>query len=149
MESFIGISETRMKHILGVARKCYALAEKQGFDEDKCRRMFMLGYIHDVGYEFSRERDEHAVVSAQLIGTLGTIDRDCIISVLNHGSMVELSEQSDAWRILVTADMTVDYDGQEVSAEQRLTGIKKRYGETSRQYINAYNVCKYLGLIER
>lgn len=144
----IGISETRMKHILGVARKCYALAKAEGFDEEKCRRMFMLGYLHDVGYEFADSRSEHAVVSVNLIDSIGTIDRECIMSILHHGSMVEITEQSDEWRILVTADMSVDYNGEDIEVSARLAGIRKHYGDNSRQYINSYNVCKYLGLLE-
>lgn len=146
---YIGISESRMKHILGVARKCYSLAKAEGFDEDKCRRMFMLGYLHDVGYEFANSRDDHAVTSVNLINSIGNTDRECIIAILHHGSMVELAEQSDEWRILIIADMTVDHNGNDIDADTRLEGIKKNYGAESRQYINSYNVCKYLDLLKK
>ena len=49
---YVGISNDRMKHILGVARQCYKLAkEKYKLSEDDSRKAFMLGYLHDVGYE--------------------------------------------------------------------------------------------------
>jgi HD superfamily phosphodiesterase len=50
---FIGISEDRLKHILGVSRKAYRIAKDRGHDEKFARKMFMAGWLHDVGYEFS------------------------------------------------------------------------------------------------
>lgn len=65
--NYIGISEARLHHILGVARKSYKIAKEMGYDERFCRRCFMLGWIHDVGYEFSEKQSEHPNVSAELL----------------------------------------------------------------------------------
>ena len=44
--NYIGISENRLHHILGVARKAYKIAKDMGKDENFCRKCFMLGWIH-------------------------------------------------------------------------------------------------------
>ena len=72
MEDYIGISEDRLHHILGVARKAYKIAKEEGFDEDFARKMFMIGWLHDIGYEFSKEPDNHAEESVNLL--LGILD---------------------------------------------------------------------------
>ena len=60
MGKYIGISDNRLRHSIGVARKAYQIAKDMGKDEDFCRKMFMLGYIHDIGYEFSKTQSEHS-----------------------------------------------------------------------------------------
>ena len=66
-QNYIGISENRIHHILGVARKAYKIAKDMGFEEDFCRRCFMLGWIHDVGYEFAEKQSEHPDISAEML----------------------------------------------------------------------------------
>ena len=44
VNNYIGISEDRLHHMLGVARECYKLAQDMGYNEDFCRRMFMIGW---------------------------------------------------------------------------------------------------------
>ncbi len=39
----IGISEDRLHHIIGVARKAYSIAKEMGYDENFARRMWMIG----------------------------------------------------------------------------------------------------------
>lgn len=48
------IDNNRLQHIIGVARKCYSIAKSHGHNEDFCKKMFMLGWCHDIGYEFDR-----------------------------------------------------------------------------------------------
>lgn len=67
-DNAIGISEDRLKHMLQVGRTVGALAsELFGWPEEKCQEMFLLGYIHDIGYEFSTEQSEHPLAGGELL----------------------------------------------------------------------------------
>lgn len=149
-QKFIGISENRLHHILDVARKAYKIAKDMGFEEDFCRRCFMLGWIHDVGYEFAENQSEHPDISAKM---LLLINEDTVASDLKkpfykaikeHGKYP--SEMTEEYRILNMADMLVDSKGNEVTVSQRLEDIKNRYGEHSNQYLTACDICYRIGL---
>ncbi len=167
-QDFIGISEDRLHHIMGVARKAYKIAKDMGYDERFCRRCFMLGWIHDIGYEFSEKHSEHPYVSEDLLRTLGDAfgvitefprDKNGAISssapynqewvnalsaVRDHGLYTE--NETAEWKILNMADMQVDGNGKEVTVSQRLEDIKNRYGEHSDQYLTACDICYRIGL---
>lgn len=149
-QKFIGISENRLHHILDVARKAYKIAKDMGFEEDFCRRCFMLGWIHDVGYEFAENQSEHPDISAKM---LLLINEDTVASDLKkpfykaikeHGKYP--SEMTEEYRILNMEDMLVDSKGNEVTVSQRLEDIKNRYGEHSIQYLTACDICYRIGL---
>ncbi len=150
-KQFIGISENRLHHILGVSRKAYKIAKSIGYDEDFCRRCFMLGWLHDVGYEFAKNQSEHPDISAYML--LLTFDDGVVASDLKkpfykaikeHGKYP--SEMTEEYRILNMADMLVDSTGKEVTGSERLEDIKSRYGEHSEQFLTACNVCRRIGL---
>ena len=46
------ITEDRIKHCLSVARKCHVLAKNRYHDEDVARKAFVVGLLHDIGYNF-------------------------------------------------------------------------------------------------
>ncbi len=146
----IGISEYRLHHILGVARKAYAIAKLRGHNEDFARKMFMIGWCHDVGYEFSKERSEHPNKSATMIMLLNDscvssdLRQKSVSAVKYHGKYIK--EETEEWRILNIADLLIDYDGKEVDVHKRLEGIKERYGEYSDQYLNACEISYRVGL---
>ncbi len=146
----IGISEDKLHHILGVARKAYRIAKDMGKDENFCRRCFMLGWIHDIGYEFSKEQSEHPDTSAMMLllmnedNVASDLKRPFYKAIRDHGRYP--SEMTDEYRILNMADMLVDSRGREVTVSQRLDDIKDRYGEHSDQYLTACDVCYRIGL---
>ena len=167
-QNYIGISENRLHHILGVARKAYKIAKDMGFDERFCRRCFMLGWLHDVGYEFSEKQSEHPIISMELLWPLGDafgvimgFSRgedgkinssapyneewiNATAAIKDHGLYTE--NETAEWKILNMADMQVDSQGNEVSVSQRLDNIKNRYGEHSDQYLTACDICYRIGL---
>ena len=155
--SYIGITEDRLHHILGVARKAYKIAKEMGYDERFARRMFMIGWNHDVGYEFAEKRAEHAGLSAELLCALrGGFDvmtyplyedkecEDAVSAVRNHGRYT--GHETAEWKILNMADMLIDSKGKEVTVSQRLEDIRNRYGEHSDQYLTACDICYRIGL---
>lgn len=151
MSEFIGISEDRLHHILGVARECYQIAKNMTKDETFCRRMFMIGWNHDVGYEFSEKQEEHPIISEEMLNTLkiskaNTGQRVCH-AIKKHGQYTDL--KTIEWKILNIADLTIDSKGNKVDVMQRLEDIKYRYGEYSNQYLTACDIAVQVGLIDR
>lgn len=147
---YIGISEDRLHHSIGVARKCYALAKDRGMPEDFCRRMFMLGWNHDVGYEFATEKGDHPGVSEELLKLLGVtneskVSAKALHAIRKHG--MDTKTKSLEWRILNEADMTVDSKGNSVTVLERLEDIAKRFGNDSKEYVDAVSLAVLLGLI--
>lgn len=149
---YIGISENRLHHILGVARRAYAIAKERGHNEEFARKMFMAGWLHDVGYEFSEKQDQHPYEGARLI-RLAVEDgwhepAHVLLSVekvvKEHGRYTE--KVTEEYVILNMADMLTDPKGNKVSVMQRLDDIKERYGEYSDQYLTACDICFRIGL---
>ncbi|MCR5814497.1 MAG: HD domain-containing protein [Desulfovibrio sp.] len=144
----IGISDNRMKHILGVSRKAYALAKERGHDETFARKMFAIGWMHDIGYAFSEQRSEHQEKSAELLALIGGMacrEGSAYLAVKNHGRL--LPEMTEEDIILNMADMLVDPKGADVTAEERLAELRDRFGEHSPQYREAKAICQSLGLM--
>ena len=145
---FIGISEKRLKHILGVSRKAYRITKDRGHDEKFARKMFMAGWLHDVGYEFSTEQAQHPHESGELIrliaedgpGKQSAVEK----AVRRHGRYAE--EETEEYVILNMADMLISSEGKEVSVLERLDEIRSRYGEYSDQYLTACDICFRIGL---
>ena len=148
----IGISDNRMKHILEVARECYKIAKNQGYDEEFCERMFMLGWVHDVGYEFTEDSTKHGEASELLMKRIGvsnsnTSSAKALHCIRTHGRVTKTT--SPEWVILNTADLTVNSKGEHVSVLERLEDIKERYGEDSSQYTLSCKVAEKCGLLPR
>ena len=144
---YIGISDDRLHHIVGVARKAYMIALDMGFDEDFARKMFVLGWNHDIGYEFCNKQEEHNRCSAELFGLIDDIrpDNKCYRAIRFHSLYPDC--ETVEWKILTVADMLVDSKGRSVDVLQRLEDIKIRYGERSDQYLTCCDVCYKVGLI--
>lgn len=134
------ITEDRLKHILGVARRCRELATEQGMDETFCNKMFILGFLHDIGYECS-DNAGHADCGASMLETL---DFPFAEEIRRHGAPVPAVSQSRALRILNQADMETSPKGERITVHERLSDIAGRYGTDSPQYRNMELLCKEL-----
>lgn len=134
----------RADHCLGVARRCYELAKEEGYNEYTCRKLFLIGYLHDVGYEFSNENSEHNKIGFDMIYNLTGYKCDAILS---HGKLdCDFSDLET--RILNTADMTVNSFGNKCTVYERLMDIKRRYGRESEVYKESLEIAKKLKLVE-
>ena len=116
------INDNRMKHMLGVARKMYNMTEG---DESLKRKMWLIGFLHDVGYEWD-ESLRHGIESANLINEVFG-KNDISIYIRNHGTPAIVDDVQD---LLNYCDMTVDYDGTPCTIGQRLANIEKRGKDT-------------------
>lgn len=145
MDERFTINNNKMNHILAVARLMYQMAIDDGKSEEYAEQMFLLGYLHDIGYEFCTKSVDHPAIGADI---LKTSNYKYANEVLYHGkpNKNEIKDQY-AMDLLDKADLLIDNTGKYVGAKIRLEGIKDRYGENSHQYQNALIMVKRLKLI--
>ena len=136
-EEFIGISEDKIAHSLAVARKCYQIAkEEYELTETNARKVFLLGLIHDFGYEFSVEPEDHPSVAVNILASLNKVDIDqMMFAILTHGKPARFIGTTYQ-AILNEADLTVDHKGNEVTMKERCDSVAERYGVDSQAHSN-------------
>ena len=129
----------RLKHSYAVANKMIELGKEKSLSEIELQELFLLGYLHDIGYEFGIN-DNHNVIGGNL---LKGSNYKYWQEVYYHG--IPNSEYKSLYLdILNTADMMIDKYGNDVGFDKRLENIKKRYGEDSIQYINSFKIINEL-----
>jgi len=126
----------RIKHSLSVANKMVEIGENLNLKESDLQDLFILGYNHDIGYDFCSDKKEHNIVGGEILKNNGY---KYWKEVYYHGNP-NSEYQSQFLKILNMADMQIDKYGNDVGYEKRLEDIKIRYGEDSIQYINANKV---------
>ena len=128
------ISENRWKHILGVARKAKMLAEKlKTNDTQYAEDMFLLGIMHDLGYEFMESNASHAAVGGEILKRSGY---QYWQEVALHGDET-VGDMTDELFILNCADMSTGPNGEDFTFDERLKEIAQRFGEDA----DAYKKC--------
>ena len=132
------ITEDRFKHMIGVARECYKIAKEAGYTETFARQMYIIGFIHDIGYEFSS--DNHEEVGAEMLKSA----RYSEYIIERHGK--ECPDFTITDYILNKADMTIDGKGNKVTVEERLKDIEARYGKDSNQYLSSLKMIEQYSL---
>ena len=135
------ITLDRMNHCLAVAKKMkgIVLANLNMYD---CTpdEAFVLGMLHDIGYEFSSEQKEHANKGGIILKEQGY---KYWKEVYYHGIPQE-EYDSQILRLLNYVDMITGPTGEYVTIQQRIEDIAVRYGHGSWQELEARNLIKYL-----
>lgn len=49
----------RLQHTISVARKMVEIAEQQGLSKEEIETCFIIGFNHDIGYEFQKDGIDH------------------------------------------------------------------------------------------
>mgnify|MGYP005754199349 CR=1 FL=1 len=130
----IGISQDRLRHSIAVARKCSEIAKKEfSASKEYCEDMFVLGFVHDIGYEFSHKQTAHALCGGEV---LRRNDYRYSNEVSNHGEAGHVADSREQY-ILDKADMMTSPKGEPISISDRLDDIATRYGKGSIQYAEA------------
>jgi len=128
------ITQNRWLHILGVARKAKILADKlKPNNVQYAEDMFLLGIMHDLGYEFIESNTSHAAVGGEI---LKRNNYRYWQEVALHGDETA-QNMSDELFILNSADMSTGPNGEDFTFEQRLEEIASRFGKDA----NAYKKC--------
>jgi hypothetical protein len=124
------IKKSRAAHMHSMAEYMAEHAEKYKLPP---KRMYILGYLHDIGYLFGDKC--HELTGSSYMDMLGYVDADIIRF---HGSSPQdyisykRCEEEDIPKELILlweADLMIDVDGKEVGFSERLKGIKERRGE--------------------
>lgn len=66
----VPISRYRHRHSVGKRMQDYANTIL-GWSKERCDEMFVLGCIHDIGYELDEDAFDHDNVLADVLGKLG------------------------------------------------------------------------------
>ncbi len=128
------ITEKRSKHILGVARKAKELALKlKPNDEKYAEDMFLLGFLHDFGYEFVESNAKHAFVGGEILRRSGYKYWKPV--ALHSDETVQ--NMSDELFILNCADKMTGPSGENFTFEERLNELASRFGQDSMVYKKA------------
>lgn len=128
------ISESRWRHILGVARKAKILADKlKPNNVQYAEDMFLLGIMHDLGYEFIESNASHAYVGGEI---LKRNNYQFWSEVSLHGDET-VKNMSDELFILNCADMSTGPNGENFTFDERLEEIASRFGKDG----DAYKKC--------
>lgn len=139
----LSISNERLKHSLEVARLMKKSAEDAGWNKQRCEEMFVLGFLHDIGYEFAEQQCDHASVGGEMLKNQGY---KYWKEVSCHGKL-DVEYISEELTMLNIADMCIDSTGKEVGASERLSDIAARYGVDSKQYLEAEQLARKIGLL--
>ena len=129
----------RLKHSYAVANKMVELGKEKNLLDEQLQELFLLGYLHDIGYQFGTN-ENHNMIGGNL---LRNSNYKYWKEVYYHG--IANSEYKSLYLdILNTADIMIDKCGNDVGFVKRLEDIKKRYGEDSIQYINCFKIINEL-----
>ena len=140
------LSEEKIKHNVEVARLCYEISkEKYGCTEKFARAMWVIGYNHDIGYEFMDKTEKLSIHPDISDDILFTAFHGSNYAIKWHGKKIAQDDLS--LRILNEADLKVNSKGKRVSVKDRLKDIENRYGKNSSQYLQALWLAEELNLI--
>lgn len=125
------MSSSLCQHILGVARKCKEYAAKLKPNDNKFTEdMFLLGMLHDIGYEFTESNASHAAVGGEI---LKRNNYQYWSEVSLHGDET-VDNMSDELFILNCADMSTGPNGEDFTFDERLNEISSRFGTDATPY---------------
>ena len=124
------ISNDRLKHSIAVARKMreLAIAEPKRYPVNP-EDAFILGLIHDIGYEFSDDQRGHAFKGGEI---LKRQNYKYWQEVYYHG-IPQTEYNTPMLQLLNYVDLITSNTGEYVSIEERIRGITERYGKDSWQ----------------
>lgn len=136
------ITEAMSRHMLAVARECYILAKREGLTEQECRNAFALGYIHNIGYEFTDVPENHQIVGYEMFEGLSGLS-----AIRDHGKTQHMQTTHEKMlKILNAAELSISPNGDYVGAKGRLRDIEARYGAGSTKYREARQMAELLGI---
>ena len=125
------MDEDRIKHSIAVARKMVEIAKNKNLSEKEINDCFIIGYNHDIGYEFANNKLEHNIVGGEFLRNAGF---KYWKEVYYHGE-INIEYNSVYLDILNQADMQIDKYGNDVGYNKRLEDILNRYGAESNTYL--------------
>lgn len=65
------MDQDRLKHSLAVARKMMEIAKSRDLSEEQIKECFIIGYNHDIGYEFANNGINHNIIGGEILKNNG------------------------------------------------------------------------------
>ena len=134
------MDENRLKHSIAVARKMVEIARNKNLSDEDIKNCFIIGYNHDVGYEFAKSGINHNIIGGEI---LKNSNFKYWREIYYHGE-INVEYKSLYLDILNQADMQIDKMGRDVGYTGRLEDIKSRYGQTSKVYLSCVNLVNFI-----
>ena len=135
------MDEDRLRHSIAVARKMVEIAKSKNLSDEDIKNCFIIGYNHDVGYEFTKNGNNHNTIGGEILRNNFKHWRE-----IYYRGEINVEYKSLYLDILNQADMQIDKYGNDVGYDKRLEDIKSRYGEDSEVYNKC---CKIVDKIRR
>ena len=120
----------RLKHSYGVAKKMQEIGKKLNLNEKEQNNLFIIGLIHDIGYQFTDTLEIHNKVGGEY---LKQVNYKYWREIYYHGE-INIEYESLYLDLLNIADLQIDKYGEDVGFSNRLIDIKNRYKEDSLVY---------------
>lgn len=120
----------RLLHSLAVARKMVEIGKTKGLSIQEQQDLFLIGFNHDIGYEYSNNGFEHNKIGGEILKNNGFK----YWQEIYYHSEIDCQYKSHYLNILNQADMQIDKKGNDVGYTKRLEDIKTRYGQESLVY---------------
>ena len=130
--SYYAISDNKLKHSIAVGRYMQKYATERLLNPELGKEWFLIGYLHDIGEEFTNKKEEHNKVGCTL---LKEQKYKYWKEVYYHGDP-KTPYISPALLVLNLAELCVGSDGKVVGIDTKLNKIKEKFGEDSIQYKN-------------
>lgn len=119
------LTPDRLAHMNATANRAYEIATTIfGKTEDQARQLYILGFLHDVGYAF--DPADHAHAGGRVLADLGFATD----AIYDHGDP-NVGVMNDDLLIVNAADMTTSPTGAPMRMKDRLRDIGERYGVDS------------------
>ena len=138
--SINSIQEAKLLHISAVANLMYERAFEMTGDEKYAEEMYVLGFVHDIGYIFGAKG--HAEAGGDLMTRVGFKYADAV-SLHGEGDL-DPDRLTQEVMLIQWCDMSVGPGGVRMSVAERLEDIGVRYGTDSKQYREAAKVAARL-----
>ena len=140
------ISDDRIHHMLAVATKMEQVVSNNPnrFDASP-EDAFVLGFLHDIGYEFVDEQNDHAKTGGLILKNQGY---KYWCEVYYHGIPCP-DYSSELLTLLNQADLTTGPTGEYITVEERLKDIGNRYGKDSWQLQDAMRLADSLSITHK
>ena len=134
------MDENRLKHSIAVARKMVEIAKSKNLSDEDIKNCFIIGYNHDIGYEFTKNGINHNIIGGEI---LKNSNFKYWREIYYYGE-INVEYKSLYLDILNQADMQIDKYGNDVGYSKRLEDIKNRYYENSEIYNKCYKLVKMI-----
>lgn len=135
------IIESKLDHILAVACKMFRIAPHYNLPREEA---FVLGLLHESGILYTNGINSKYEVGGSILGKEGYPYWREVYYTLNP----DPSYESEMLHLLNYAELTTDLNGNDISIDERIMFVLKKWGKDSKEFrdlVKLYNKLKQKG----